>query len=199
MCTNNQKIRSRSLWLDMTTFTLIMAALRKSKNELQAARMWSCGILALSCLSASFSTSILACFLVFTLLFKIDQMEKSIGFAFDEFESHCMDKMNFGTLFFNHSWFTLALRDGAESCSNVHGLRPKCLLAMALKLLPKHLLDNKSHWLWHQTRWKRVKSVHLRTLLPKRLLVMGNHFGWPTESVNSRTTSRSSKHDHSGS
>lgn len=113
-----------SIW---PPFALIIA-LRRSKNESHHIRMWYYGILVQSRLRVSFNVSILGCFLVFTLLSK---MEKSIGFASGKFESHCLDEINFRTLFFNNYWFPRALWNGAESCWN--SLQLKCLRARDFK------------------------------------------------------------------
>ena len=98
------------------------------KNALHAAWMWAFGMRFHSRRSADFNASILRYFLV-TLLFKMPQIEKFNGFAFGEFAGHCVEEMKCGTLFFSHFWLTSALWDGAESCWNVHGRRPKCLHA----------------------------------------------------------------------
>ena len=93
---------------------IISSSLRK--NDSHAARRWSVEIRFHSRWSADFKEYKRQYVLVQTLASKMDQMEKSMGFASGELKSHCCAEMKCGTFSLNQSWFTWALCEGTESC-----------------------------------------------------------------------------------
>lgn len=112
--------------------------------------------------------------LVLTLAFKIPQIEKSNGFASEEFDSYWnAEEIKCGTLFCSHSWFARALWDSAESYWNVHGLRPKCLHAQGFNTVSIFMINRRVYlnamvqkYVWSKI-W--VENGHRQSLRSKPL------------------------------